>query len=254
MEAGETYSKLFVKVQQGFPSRETLLPIASAIAQCARCDDLDIVPITFNFWYTLTEELQKHPHDPANQPLFNIYSELYDDIIRHCRFPENEGALVGQEYDDFRDFRHHIGDTLRKCSKVLTVGACLKRAYDMIASTLTNATSAIRWQDIEAPLFAIRLLGSEVDQADDGIISLILDLVPKLPQHPRIRYTALLVTGRYSIFLSRNPDRLSQLLPYVLGSFTGPQPSYSEEDDVQASAAQSLQYILQDCSQVSTSS
>ncbi|KAL8287694.1 hypothetical protein RQP46_003552 [Phenoliferia psychrophenolica] len=235
-EAGEWYTLLIV------PHLESFLPLVESIAICAAYDNLTVASITLNFWYRLSKEVRKARTDPRVQPLLAVYSNLVGTIIRHLHYPDEDSSLTSQERDDFRNFRHTIGDTLKDCCTVLGATVCLRRSYDIISHTLATSGSDVRWQDLEAPLFSMRSMGAEVDPDDNEVMPLIMDLLPKLPPHPRIRYAAILVIGRYTQWISRHADHIAFQLPYVMSGFD------DADKDVSAAAAQTLKYLCKDCS------
>ncbi|KAI5479719.1 mRNA transport regulator (Mtr10) [Pseudohyphozyma bogoriensis] len=238
VEAGEWYEPLVV------PHLDSFLPLVEAIAICASCDHLEVVGITSNFWYRLTHGVRKSRGDPKIQPLLDVYAGLIGTIIKHLHYPDDSAALAGQERDDFRTFRHDIGDTLKDCCAVLGATACLRRSYDIISETLAKGAggAAVRWQDVEAPLFSMRSMGAEVDPSENEVMPLIMDLMPKLPSHPKIRYAATLVIGRYTQWINLHPDHIQFTLPYVSSGL--------EDSDVEvsAAAAQTMKYLCKDCS------
>ncbi|KAK4704603.1 transportin-3, partial [Phenoliferia sp. Uapishka_3] len=235
VEAGEWYSLLIV------PHVESFLPLVESIAICASYDNLSVAGITLNFWYRLSRSLAKAKDDPKVQPLLAVYANLVGTIIRHLHYPEDDGSLTAQERDDFRNFRHTIGDTLKDCCTVLGATTCLRRSYEIISETLSTSGAAVKWQDLEAPLFSMRSMGAEVDPADNEVMPLIMDLLPKLPTHPKIRYAAILVIGRYTQWINQHPDHIAFQLPYVSSGFD------DGDTEVSAAAAQTLKYLCKDC-------
>ncbi|KAF8898840.1 armadillo-type protein [Infundibulicybe gibba] len=234
-EAGETYRVLLLQ------HPETFFPIVEAIGECSAYHDLDIVPITFPFWMRLAQNIGKKA---AVSPLFlDAYRALMGVIIRHLHFPKDPNALTGQEADNFRSFRHVMGDTLKDCCFVLRTDTCLLAAYQMITTALSRGAEATTWQEIEAPLFAMRSMGAEVDPNDDGAVPKIMDLIPLLPSHPRVRYAALLIVSRYSEWINLHPQYISFQLQYISAGFEDLDP------EVCAAAGQALKYLCQDCKQ-----
>lgn len=234
VEAGEWYEPLITRHLASF------LPLVEAIAECAAYDHLDVVGITLNFWYKLARGVRRVRDDPANRPLLDVFAALVGTIIRHLHYPADAAALAGQERDDFRNFRHAIGDTLKDCCGVLGAAACLRRSYDIVAATLA-APGDKPWQAIEAPLFSMRSMGAEVDPHDNEVMPLIMDLIPKLPAHPKIRYAAILVIGRYTEWIELHPEHIQFQLPYVSAGFD------DADAEVSAAAAQTLKYLCRDC-------
>ncbi|KNZ59231.1 hypothetical protein VP01_177g10 [Puccinia sorghi] len=212
VEAGEWYTPLILR------HPETFLPIVIAIRSCCDYDDLEVVGITLNFWYRLSKGLRRKREDDNAKPLLDIYSSLVEAIIRHLHYPDDPSTQVGQEADDFRRFRHDIGDTLKDCCYVLGTSVCLKRSYDIIVQALSN-NSNVKWQDIEAPLFSMRTMGAEVDPQDEGILPMIMDIIPRLPAHPKIRYATILVLCRYTEWTNLHPDGIPFQLQYISSGF-----------------------------------
>ncbi|KAH9944146.1 ARM repeat-containing protein [Epithele typhae] len=230
-EAGEAYRGLLLH------HPDTFFPIVEAIGECSAYPDLDIVPITFNFWMRLAQSIGKKSSVP---PLFlDAYKALMSVIIRHLHFPADITSLTGQEAENFRSFRHVMGDTLKDCCGVLGTEQCLSAAYELITSGLARPN--ISWQEIEAPLFAMRSMGAEVDSNDDKAVPKIMDLIPSLPLHPRVRYAALLIISRYTEWINKHPDYIPYQLQYISTGFE------DTDQEVNAAAGQALKYLCQDC-------
>ncbi|KAA1106213.1 Nuclear import receptor [Puccinia graminis f. sp. tritici] len=236
VEAGEWYTPLILR------HPETFLPIVLAIRSCCDYDDLEVVGITFNFWYRLSKGLHRKREDANAKPLLEVYSSLVETIIRHLHYPDDPSSQVGQEADDFRRFRHDIGDTLKDCCYVLGASVCLKRSYDIIVQALSSSSN-VKWQDIEAPLFSMRTMGAEVDLKEDGILPMIMDIIPRLPAHPKIRYATILVLCRYTEWTNFHPDGIPFQLQYISSGFEDP------AQEVRLAAAQAMKFLCRDCSQ-----
>ncbi|KAJ8296639.1 hypothetical protein OF846_000989 [Rhodotorula toruloides] len=234
VEAGEWYEPLIVQ------HPDTFLPLVELIKQCAAYEGLDVVGITLNFWYRLSQGVHRAGPNPSMAPLLQVFADLVGIVIRHLHFPDDSTPLTGEERDTFRDFRHKIGDTLKDCCKVLGAGPCLQQAYDVIAQAVA-AGDAVRWQDVEAPLFSMRSMGAMIDVHDNELVPKIMELLPKLPQHPRIRYAAILVIGRYTHWTQQHPDLIQFQLPYVSAGFDDTDP------EVLAAASQTMKYLCKDC-------
>ena len=233
-EAGETYRLLLLQ------HTETFFPIVEAIGECTAYPDLDIVPITFTFWMRLAQSIGKKPNV---SPLFlDAFKTLMAVIIRHLHFPTD--SLLGQEAESFRSFRHVMGDTLKDCCFVLGADTCLLAAYEQISNALSRADTT-SWQEIEAPLFAMRSMGAEVDPSDNVAVPKIMDLIPSLPIHPRVRYAALLIISRYTEWINMHPDYIQYQLQYIAAGFEDP------DMDVCAASGQALNFMCRDCKQVS---
>jgi transportin-3 len=235
-EAGETYRTLLLQHTQ------TFFPIVQAIGECSAYPDLDIVPITFPFWMRLAQNLSRKS---SVSPLFlEAFTNLMSIIITHLHFPPDLDSLKGQEADNFRAFRHVMGDTLKDCCAVLRTETCLLATYQLITTALARGPEAVSWQEIEAPLFAMRSMGAEVDPKDSNAVPKIMDLIPSLPNHPRVRYAALLIISRYTEWIDFHPQYIPFQLQYISAGFEDP------DAEVCAASGQALKYMCQDCKQV----
>jgi transportin-3 len=239
-EAGETYRFLLLQ------HTDTFFPLVEAIGECSAYNDLDVVPITFPFWMRLAQSIGKKP---SVSPLFiDAYKSLMAVIIRHLHFPADISSITGQEQDNFRSFRHVMGDTLKDCCFVVGADDCLSATYEIITTALSRGPTGYSWQEIEAPLFSLRSMGGEVDPTDGTAVGKILDLIPSLPSHPKVRFAALLVIARYSEWINVHPNYIPYQLQYISAGF--------EDGDVEvgAAAGQALKYLCRDCKTVSVRS
>lgn len=236
-EAGETYRMLLVD------EPDMWYPLVDAIGECSAYPDLDIVPITFPFWMRLAQILGKRTTVPPY--LIRGFEVLMGVIIKHLHFPSDMSTFTGQEADNFRSFRHVMGDTLKDCCMVLRTDKCLLATYQTINAALAKGPSGVSWQEIEAPLFALRSMGAEIKPDDEVAVPKILDLIPQLPSHPRVRYAALLIIARYTEWINLHPDYIQPQLQYIAAGFE------DTDMEVNAAAGQALKYLCQDCKQVS---
>jgi transportin-3 len=235
-EAGETYRFLVLQ------HTETFFPIVEAIGECSAYSDLDVVPITFPFWMRLAQNIGKKP---SVSPLFlDAYRALMGVIVGHLHFPADITTMSPQEADSFRSFRHVMGDTLKDCCFVLGTNTCLLATYGMITTALSRSPDALSWQEVEAPLFAMRSMGAEIDPNDDDAVPKIMDLIPSLPNHPRVRYAATLIIARYTEWINLHPDYIQYQLQYISASFE------DSDSEVSGAAGNALKYLCQDCKQV----
>ncbi|XP_006454694.1 hypothetical protein AGABI2DRAFT_182668 [Agaricus bisporus var. bisporus H97] len=234
-EAGETYRILLVD------DPDNWYPLVDAIGKCSAYHDLDIVPITFPFWMRLAQILGKRTTIPPY--LIRGYEALMTVIIKHLHFPADTSTLTSQEVENFRSFRHVMGDTLKDCCLVLRTEKCLLAAYQMISAALLKGPSGVTWQEIEAPLFSMRSMGAEIKPDDQVAVPKILDLIPQLPSHPRVRYAALLIIARYTEWINFHPNYIQPQLQYISAGFD------DSDAEVNAAAGQGLKFLCQDCKQ-----
>lgn len=236
VQAGEAYHRIIIRHQR------ELFPVVEAIAECTAYHDLDIVQITFRFWYLLSGALSHARGHPEAERFYPLYERLLEIIIRHLRFPDDLDTLTGQERDDFRSFRHFMGDTLKDCCHVLGSRQCLSRSLHMIQTTTSQSTpETLKWQDVEAPLFSMRAMGAEADPRDDEVLPQIINIIPTLPDHPKLKYAGLLVLSRYTEWIDMHPEQIPAQLSYISAGLE------EAGSDVTAAAAQAMNFLCQDC-------
>ncbi|KAJ1999763.1 Nuclear import receptor [Coemansia thaxteri] len=239
-EAGEAWAQRIVMNISAF---ETTL---GALVDCMRLDNLDVIGMMFEFWAVLADNTMEStvPCDPARRTLAAVYETLIDVITVHLRYPnafdssDSQGGMTAKERDDFREFRHNIGDVLKDCVRVVGQTKALAHPYNIMLSGI-NSTPQLPWQDIEAPLFALRAMGAEVSSQENVILPKIMDMFSQFPTHPRLRYAATLVIGRYTEWTQEHPQYVQFQLNYIAEGF--------KEREVAAASAQSLKYLCQDC-------
>lgn len=246
-DAVRGYCRLFVAAGEAYVSLiakhpDTFRPIMDGIMECTAYQDLDIVPITFKFWYELTNTLTTESYAPAIPALSHYYEALVDVIIQHLHYPEDTTDWTAEQRDEFREFRHEMGDTLKDCCRVLSSERCLSKALVQL-QTLLNQPGPATWQQIEAPIFSLRSMGSEVSENEDRVLPQILELLSKLPEHPKIRYAATLVISRYSFWTRFHPQFITYQLNFISAGF--------QNAEVAAASALALKHLCKDCNEVS---
>ncbi|KAF9427872.1 Nuclear import receptor [Podila epigama] len=230
VEAGECYLSLVVKHTDHFRG------IVEGIAECTSCHDLDIVPMTFRFWYQLADELRTN--EVARQKYQDVYMKLVDVMIKHLHYPDDLDAWTAKERDDFKDFRHVMGDVLKDCCLILGSRVTLGKAYMKITEAASKPEP--KWQEVEAPLMALRSMGSQVEPEENEVLPEIMKLLSQLPDHPKIKYAATLVIARYGSWTDKHPEFIEYQLAFISSGF--------DNEDVVAASALALKLLCKECS------
>ncbi|KAG0941977.1 hypothetical protein G6F57_005936 [Rhizopus arrhizus] len=230
-EAGDAYVSLIASHPEAFGV------LLEGIRDCAAYSDLEVVEMTFKFWYELTNVLESDTYRSALPPFIPYYDELVDIMIKHLQYPPDEEEMTAQERDEFRDFRHHMGDTLKDCCRILTPQRCLAKPLNILTQLLSQSNST--WQQIEAPIFSLRAMGSEVPSRENEVMPVIMDMLSKLPDHPKIRYAATLVISRYSFWTEHHPQYITYQLNFISSGFGN--------EEVAAASALALKHLCKDC-------
>lgn len=237
VEAGESWTVLIAKNPDHFK------PLVSIVLECTKYkEDLDVVKYTFYFWYQLKQMIVLPRYDAAKRILRDIFWELITVMISHLRYPDGDDAnLFGgdkEQEDKFREFRYDIGDVLKDCCIVVGAQDALNVPFGQIQTFLGQNS----WQDLEAPLFCLRVMAQEIPSKENTVLPVLMELLVQLPEHPRIRYATTLVLGRYSVWTSKHPQFLDAQLNYIIKGLE----SLTDQDTVRATS-QALMYFCQDC-------
>lgn len=233
----------------------TFRPLVEAILECAARDaDRDVIEYTFPFWYDLKQYLTLDRYMPARLELVDIYSDLVDIMMKHLQYPEAEGGGESDLFDGdreqeekFREFRHHMGDTLKDACEVMGSPQCLRKVLEAIKGWMQNyggqatESSVPHWQALEAPLFAMRAMGRMVDRDDTAVVPEIMPLLVRIPRHEKLQFAAIMVMGRYTEWTAAHDEFLEPQLKYVISAFD------TDSTEVLRGAAQALKYICEDC-------
>ena len=132
--AGEAYTNLIGAHPEAFSV------LMEGILKCSSyTTDLDIVQLTFKFWYELSNILQTDTYSVAIPQFIKYYDALVDVMIINLHYPEHVESMTAEDRDDFRDFRHQMGDTLKDCCRIMTPQQCLLKPMNLL-TTLLNQT------------------------------------------------------------------------------------------------------------------
>ncbi|KAI5463756.1 armadillo-type protein [Mariannaea sp. PMI_226] len=230
-------------------------PLVDAVLECALRDkDRDVIEHTFNFWYELKLYIVLERYIQSRLELVDVYSKLVDILLKHLEYPRpdsgNENDLFDgdrEQEEKFREFRHQMGDTLKDCCEVMGVTDCLTKVLEAIqvwtskyANQVTD-TSVPHWQELEAPLFAMRALGRMVDKEESIVLPQLMPLLVQMPSHEKLRFATIMVLGRYTEWTSVHPEYLEPQFNYIVNSFQ------SDSKEIIRAAALSIKFFCTDC-------
>ncbi|KAG7195608.1 Nuclear import receptor [Scheffersomyces spartinae] len=241
-EAGESWHVLIAKDPNHFK------PLIDLILQCCSYEeDLDVVKYTFYFWHLLKQLVTLPKFEKSKAELVDTYSSLITVIIKHLTYPtdaEDHDLFDGdkEQEDKFKEFRYEMGDLLKDCCAVVGPTRALNIPFQQVQSCLRDPNSQ-KWQYIEAPLFSMRTMAKEVPLTEQTILPTIMEFLVQLPEHPKIRYAATLVLGRYTEWTSKNPSFLEPQLQYITKGF-----EMDSSKEIIMATSQTLMYFCQDCS------
>ncbi|EMR66128.1 putative exportin 1-like protein [Eutypa lata UCREL1] len=241
-------------------ARETahFRPLVDMILECAARDkERDVIEYTFDFWYELKQYIVLERYIQARMELVDVYSKLVDVLLKHLEYPESE---TGNELDlfdgdreaeeKFREFRHHMGDTLKDACEVMGVTDCLTKVLDSIQlwmqmyASMASGTSVPHWQKLEAPLFSMRAMGRMVNKDENIVLPQLMPLLVQIPGHEKLRFATIMVLGRYTEWTAAHPEFLEPQFTYIVSSFQ------TDSKEIIRAAAMSVKYFCTDCKHI----
>ncbi|KAJ3329179.1 Nuclear import receptor [Blyttiomyces sp. JEL0837] len=242
--AGESYLSLILENFDGWKS------IIEGLLICVSSSDFEVVPLTFNFWDMLAEDLTRQDRTQIKPHFLELYRRLIDIMIKHLHYPADM-TWSAEQWDEFREFRHDMGDVLKNCVSVLGEEAALSVPYTMLTGFIMPGAPGgalnpnIPWQSIEAPLFALRTMGRKISPTESTMLPGIMNMLPQLPLHPKVRYATILVIGTYSKWTKMHPEFLPYQMTFISKGF--------EDAESKAAACQSLSFLCEDCGELMVS-
>ncbi|RKF56478.1 Uncharacterized protein C11G11.07 [Erysiphe neolycopersici] len=248
-EAGEAWVVLIAREPSVFR------PIVEAILECcARDHDKDSIAYTFAFWYELKLYLILERYIEARMIYLDIYSQLFDIMLKQLEYPTPESNDQNDLFDGdreaeekFREFRHQMGDVLKDCCEVMGVTECLTKVLEKLQdwmSTYSNQITKISipcWQQLEAPLFSMRAMGRMVEKEESIVLPQIMPILVQLPLHDKLRFATIMVLGRYTEWTSNHPELLESQFSYIVSSFQ------TDSKEIIRAAAMSMKFFCSDC-------
>lgn len=245
VECGESWVTLIGKNSKHFK------PLVLIILECTKYEeDLDIVKYTFQFWYQLKQLITLPKFQESKAEFSDVYLSLISIIIKHLTYPisDNDNDLFHgdkEQEDKFKEFRYEMGDVLKDCCAVAGATKALQVPFEQIQNIISNSQG--HWQYLEAPLFSMRTMAKEVSLKEKTILPTIMSYLIQLPEHPKIRYAATLVLGRYTEWTAKHPEFLEPQLNYIIKGF---EIAGDNNNDIIMATSHALMYFCQDCSEL----
>ncbi|KAK8090951.1 hypothetical protein PG994_000456 [Apiospora phragmitis] len=243
---------------EGYKSLTRVFSDAGIAWVCVERDkERDVIEYTFDFWYELKQYLVLERYIQARMELVDVYSKLVDSLLKHLQYPDSEDGrdanareLFGNDLvaeEKFREFRHHMGDTLKDACEVMGVTDCLTKVLDAIRiwtqkyGGMATATAVPHWQELEAPLFSMRAMGRMVEKDESIVLPQLMPLLIQIPAHEKLRFATIMVLGRYTEWTAAHPELFEGQFNYIVSSFQ------TDSKEVVRAAAMAIKYFCQDC-------
>ncbi|CAR28020.1 hypothetical protein ZYGR_0N05080 [Zygosaccharomyces rouxii] len=240
VEAGEAWCVFISKSPQIYkPMVNVLLMLTCKNA------DLDVVSYTFPFWFNLKQNLVLPRYHKSREEYIPLFVDLINGIISHLHYPQDSFESKEME-DKFKEFRYHMGDVLKDCAAVVGTSNALAQPLNRMNDAINGNKG---WQLLEAPLFSLRTMAQEISHTENKQLPQILQIICNLPEHPKIRYAATLVLGRYTEWTAKHPENLSMQLQYIFDGFN----HGASDPRIMTASSHALMYFCSDCSELLSS-
>lgn len=248
IEACESWHVLIAKHSQEFYKLVEIV-----MHYCEMDVNLNIIQYSFYFWYMLKQLIVLPNFKNSRAILSPIYEKLITIIINHLTYPieedgDDDDLFQGdkEQEDKFKDFRYEMGDVLKDCTVVIGPIKALSIPFERIKVLLSDNRN---WQFLEAALFSLRSMAKEIPKTENEMLPAIMNYLIQLPEHPKIRYSTILVLGRYTEWTNKNPQYLEVQLNYIM---KGLQINLNQKDEknIMIATTRSLMYFCQDCSEL----
>jgi transportin-3 len=228
--------------------------VEGIIEICDRDTERESIGHTFNFWFELKQYLTMERFMQSRLQYVDVYSKFLDILIKRLEYPTPEDPSQTDLFegdreaeDNFKEFRHKMGSAIKDCCEVIGVTECLKKPFELIQAWMrtygaqATATFVPHWQKLEAPIFAMRMMGRMVPSDESIMLPQLMPLLLQIPDHEKLRFQAVMTIGRYTEWTAQNAQTLQPQLQYIMRAF-----QHSSEDVVRA-AALSFRFFCEDC-------
>ncbi len=161
--------------------------------------------------------------------------------------PVNYEDVTETARTDIKDWRKHLIDSLKDCCNLLGKEPCFSHLIRVLDTQLTqfNQFGAVQgpaWHPIEATLYCIRFIASEIDIKQSDNLGFFMRSIGRFPANAYVRYTSTLIVGRYASWFNLNQQEIPSILQFIVVGFG--------DAVVAASSALAFKYFCHDCSKI----
>nr|CCA23960.1 conserved hypothetical protein [Albugo laibachii Nc14] len=227
--------------------------ILNLLLDCMEYAETEIVEFMIPFWIEFLEAM--HSTDAnVKQTLVSKYTSILLRLTNLCmvnlQFQEDFTRLPYDKQQDFKQYRHDLGDIMRDTTKLAGVNAVLEHCMKGL-DIFTLPASQRKWEAIESRLFCIRSIARHVEASPEALANPLLpflfDQFGNIADHPAIRYTACLTISRYASWLCKRPNALTPHIQFLTQSiYNSAQDASYKEWEVTSAAATAIRSIASD--------
>ncbi|KNC50029.1 uncharacterized protein AMSG_05787 [Thecamonas trahens ATCC 50062] len=239
IDVGESY---VVLAARGHEPALAAVEMVLAI-NCASTTSLQHVEATIMFWYLLAEEVNQLQSAKHTAAFAKTFQSLLASLVERAAYGPNADNESDEALFDFITFRTRLGSQmLRDICLVLSGHGVLAELCSILHGLPEvyhdEAGRLVGWQPIEALLFGINALASEVSAEENELLPGLLEWLTSLPLHERLSTSILIVFSSYARWLKYHPEQLGTIVEYTVELVSQPM--------VQEVAATTLKCICDD--------
>ncbi|XP_066920866.1 importin-13-like [Clytia hemisphaerica] len=244
---GETHSNILVATnnpnQQMLALRLTKLILKFSSMPGHYPSDETCSRLTLTFWYHLQDDLVDVTVTDFQKQFQDAFLMLVDVYFVKGQYPPDEvyNRYTSEEKELFRCYRIDIQDTIMYLHHTLR-DRCLSYFIEKLSSLLSSGQST--WQQYESVLYLLSGTTGTIDSEDKVYMPNIIQLLKKVPNHPKIHDTLYTFLGGLGEWLIYNQNHIEDLLPFLLSGMN------ESNNQIMSSCSLSLQDICQECAQL----
>lgn len=225
-------------LQQTTLTKDTLI-LLEGILLLVQYPDFKIIEITFRLVQTLSDAFREQEYKQKSNsyhisllPIGIWLSTYVAHLTEQMKHPHTKQEWTSQKYDDFRSFRHIIGDVLKDCSDILGIDHILKFISDKIENHLMAYIDKNSWTHFEGYLSTLRMLSSCVSDQESVYIprimnhlSTIYTIQQNIDQH--LTYSCILFISSYASWTRYHLDTLERQVELIQKSSSSSKSIFS---------------------------
>lgn len=219
------------------------------VASMSRCfmNEMLMEPQKFIRVYELMIQTTSFPFYSIQEPMFEVwellaqsilefgdfavvFENLWRCLLKNLEYPNHQ--MNQKEQDEFRDYRHEVGQVLKHCMRIT--------GPDQMLSKL-GASLGSKWQSCEAILFALRTTAMVI-KSDEPKVKEIMHKLPQLMEsgNEKILYSIILLIGAFPHWTKMNLEFIDTQMKFISMGFS--------IESCQSASAKALKYLGEDCS------
>lgn len=203
---------------------------------CVGHHDYEVAEITFNLWYSLSEELYQKNNKAVTDAFKPFVERLVYALCRHCQMePDHEGLL--DDGDDFKDFRLKVSDLVRDMVFIVGSSSLFKQMF------LNLQTPGVTWDSSEAALFIMQAVAKSVLPSENEVVPKVVEAILSLQEntHIAVRHTSIMLLGELCEWIEQHPASLDPILNFLVCCLP--------QQGLAIAAAPAIQNICTSCSE-----